>query len=313
MRFFQGLTIERRRTYNDILEIKYNGSSYIISTRLIEELLVSGERPVDVWLQGKGIVGSATCISHKQNVLFDTNVSKFSVTARSLYDAINSSDTGESRSNSGNNGTSINQHIKHRVEEAPPKRLSAPESVLINPDPEGTVGEIPFFCLGTYCPQHHREHNDPLSKDILRLKDQYNSTSDKQEVIKKYTNVMRNLLHTDNTFVICVMPNSCRGFNSSGLRDIARNLSLPPIIDGTGVLERIQELPAKHLGGLRDYQKEIESLRVNAPNIIRNRIVLLLDDVTTTGTSLRAGRDTLLKADAADVVCFALGKTYRDN
>ena len=109
------------------------------------------------------------------------------------------------------------------------------------------------------------------------------------------------------------MPNSCRGFNSSGLRDVARNLSLPPIIDGTSVLERIQELPAKHLGGLRNYQKEIESLRVSAPNIIRNRIVLLLDDVTTTGTSLRAGRDTLLKAHAADVVCFALGKTYRNN
>lgn len=279
----------------------------------MEEHLVSGETPVDVWLQGKRIVGSATYISHKQSVLFDTNVSKFTVTARSLYDAINSSDTGKSTSNSGNNDTSINQHTKHRVEGAPLKRLSAAEYVLINPDPEGTIGEIPIFCLGTYYPQHHREHNDPLSKDILRLKDQYSSISDKQEVIRKYTNVMRTLLHTDSTFVICVMPNSCRGSNSSGLRDIAKNLSLPPIIDGTGVLERIQELPAKHLGGPRNYQKEIDSLRVSARNIIRNRIVLLLDDVTTTGTSLRAGRDTLLKAHAADVVCFALGKTYRDN
>ena len=37
--------------------------------------------------------------------------------------------------------------------------------------------------------------------------------------------------------------------------------------------------------------------------------VLLLDDVTTTGNSLIACRDILLKNGADDVIMFALGKT----
>lgn len=282
----------------------------------MEELLVSGKKPVEVWIQGQGIVGSAKYVPHKQSVLFDTDFDKFTITTQKLYNAISSSDTDKNAVNNENEGTSIYQHTKQALEELSPlslERLAAAEYVLVNPNPEEIVEGNPIFCLGTYCPQYLREHNDPLSKDILTLKDQYCSNSDKQKVIKKFTKVMRTLLRSDNPYVICVMPNSCRGFNSSGLRDVAKNLSLPPIIDGTRVLERIQELPAKHLGGPRNYQKEIKSLQVSAPDIIQNRIVLLLDDVTTTGTSLQAGRDTLLEAHAADVVCFALGKTYRSN
>ena len=54
-------------------------------------------------------------------------------------------------------------------------------------------------------------------------------------------------------------------------------------------------------------------MQVIKPDIIKNRIVLLLDDVFTTGTSLWAGRKLLLNAGAEDVVLFALGKTYRIN
>ena len=124
---------------------------------------------------------------------------------------------------------------------------------------------------------------------------------------------MKSILHQEREYVICVMPNSSCGYNSSGLRDVAKNLCSPPIIDGTRVLERITALPPKHLGGPRNYQLERDSLHVSNPIIVKDRIVLLLDDVTTSGKSLQAGADVLVEAHAAGCVPFALGKTYRSN
>lgn len=45
---------------------------------------------------------------------------------------------------------------------------------------------------------------------------------------------------------------------------------------------------------------------------ITGEIVLLMDDITTTGNSLYACKDILLENGAETVEMFALGKTVRD-
>lgn len=95
----------------------------------------------------------------------------------------------------------------------------------------------------------------------------------------------------------------------SGIRTIAKNLCRPPIIDGTDVLSRAFEMPKKSIGGERDLQKEIRSLTMRNENIIKDQQVLLMDDITTTGTSLRARKYVLKRAGAKIVALLTLGET----
>ena len=82
-------------------------------------------------------------------------------------------------------------------------------------------------------------------------------------------------------------------------------------IDGTDVLLRAFEIPKKSIGGERDLQKEIRSLTIRNENIIKDQQVLLMDDITTTGTSLKAGKIVLKRAGAKIVALLAIGKTIK--
>jgi len=82
-------------------------------------------------------------------------------------------------------------------------------------------------------------------------------------------------------------------------------------IDGTDVLLRVFEIPKKSMGGERNLQKEIRSLTVRNENIIKGQQVLLMDDITTTGTSLKAGKIVLKRAGAKIVALLAIGKTIK--
>jgi len=57
------------------------------------------------------------------------------------------------------------------------------------------------------------------------------------------------------------------------------------------------------MGGERNLQKEIRSLTVRNENIIKGQQVLLMDDTTVTGTSLKAGR-IVLKRTGAKIVAL---------
>lgn len=51
------------------------------------------------------------------------------------------------------------------------------------------------------------------------------------------------------------------------------------------------------------------SLQLLAADEFRERVVVLMDDVVTTGTSFKVGREFLLGAGASVVHCIALGRT----
>ncbi len=65
----------------------------------------------------------------------------------------------------------------------------------------------------------------------------------------------------------------------------------------------------KSTGGKRDLTSEVESLTIVNESIVKDKQILLLDDVTTSGASLNAGKLRLEKAGAKLVVMFALGLT----
>ncbi len=166
-----------------------------------------------------------------------------------------------------------------------------------------TLQEI--FDLGGYHPWHdgHNPNFDEFSRLILDVKDQ------RKKGINYFTNRLRSILSDTEEYVICVIPTHAVGTAPSGVRTIAKQLCSHPVIDGTNVISRAFEMPKKTVGGSRDIQLEIKSLAVMNESIVRGRQALLLDDVTTTGTSLKAGKYLIEQAGAEIVALLALART----
>lgn len=165
--------------------------------------------------------------------------------------------------------------------------------------------------LGIYYPMSKIELHNRFSSRILIVKGHGKKETQKTwEIIEYFTNEIKKLLRDDIEFVICVVPSHNLGLQPSGIRAIAQKLCMPPIIDGTNVIERIKKMQEKHLGGERKLIDEKQSLSIVRPELIEKRPVLLIDDVTTTGISLRAAKELLIDEGARYVAAFALGKTY---
>jgi len=142
------------------------------------------------------------------------------------------------------------------------------------------------------------------SRRILDLK------QDRSSAIEYYSDKLNAKLTLDD-FVICVVPPSSASRNpSSGIHKVAKNLAKKGLrLDGTSVLVRTKSIQKKSYGGCRDLSVDLESIEVKDPDIIRGRKVLLLDDVTTTGNSLKANKTLLLQHKPLEVVTFALAQT----
>ena len=60
---------------------------------------------------------------------------------------------------------------------------------------------------------------------------------------------------------------------------------------------------------VKDYKIEMESLKINDKINVKNKNVVIFDDITTTGCSMVAAKTLLKEAGAKNVVCVALGRT----
>ena len=162
-----------------------------------------------------------------------------------------------------------------------------------------------IFNLGIYHPWDggHNPNFDEFSRVILDVKDQH------IKGINYCTNRLRSIISSTEEYVICVIPTHAVGTEPSGIRTIAKRLCSHSAIDGTDILSRVFEIPKKIVGESSDMQLEIKSLSVTDKSVVRGRQVLLLDDVTTTGTSLKAGKYLIEQAGAEIVVLLALART----
>lgn len=79
--------------------------------------------------------------------------------------------------------------------------------------------------------------------------------------------------------------------------------------NGGACLVRHTTVDKKATGGERSIEGHLGSIKVDKADRIKGEVVLLLDDITTSGNSLLACRRLLLKAGAKDVIMLALGKT----
>ncbi len=111
-------------------------------------------------------------------------------------------------------------------------------------------------------------------------------------------------------FAICVVPSHDPEKKSGALHTFSAKLCQgTEREDLSGMLVRHTKIPKLAAGGRRDKEVHLNSIKVIAPSKVTGRRILLIDDVTTTGGSLEACKELLLKAGAKSVQCLALSKT----
>lgn len=107
---------------------------------------------------------------------------------------------------------------------------------------------------------------------------------------------------------ICVVPSSNSGVKESGIGKLGEMLAGNGRKNKVYFLKRNKSIDKLATGGNRSMETHMESISTVLDMDIDNDIVLLMDDVTTTGNSLYACKEILLQNGAREVEMFALGK-----
>lgn len=92
------------------------------------------------------------------------------------------------------------------------------------------------------------------------------------------------------------------------MRTLARQLAEHGRIDATSCLVRHTTIRRITFGGPSTKRLHRETIRVENPELVSGRRVLLLDDIAKSGMSLVACREMLYEAGAATVQAMALGR-----
>ncbi|MGG7060153.1 phosphoribosyltransferase family protein [Clostridium nigeriense] len=149
-------------------------------------------------------------------------------------------------------------------------------------------------------------------KYILSLK------NNKKDGIEYYTNKLISILlykiKNINEFdVITYVPSSKKDKNNLGLEKVLKN-----ICDNYNHLEfkrclnRIESIEKLATGGNRNKEIHVKTIDINDSKEIKDKNIIIIDDVTSTGNSMIACKQKLKDAGANKVACLSLSKTYNN-
>ncbi len=177
--------------------------------------------------------------------------------------------------------------------------------------PETEFKELSDFAGGYYFCVYH-----PVSKkqfghrsDLIRhIKNKENPA------IEDMINRLKKNLTRKGQFTLVVVPSHNASINDSGIKRVAKGLCNGDWIDGTDCIKRKYIMPARHGISGRGYTneeiaKEKDSLSIENEELIKNKDILLFDDITTTRVSLVAAMQSLYPKHPRSIICLVLGKT----
>lgn len=109
-------------------------------------------------------------------------------------------------------------------------------------------------------------------------------------------------------YLFCLVPphkadttNKTAIYYMSRFSKLIRDFFSKDVIIRTKTIEKLSG------GGNRDLEVHLNSMKINEN--VKNKKVVVIDDVTTTGNSLEAAKKLLLEAGAKEVILFAFAKT----
>ena len=183
----------------------------------------------------------------------------------------------------------------------------------------GSEQEI-YVVAGEYHPYRVWGFKNPkfneASGRMLDLKDEKDR---KHPVAIRYfgqfvANALRDHIHRKSPILVGIVPGHKMDSLSPGLRAIVSNHVRPAfnIVNKRNPLRRHTDTKKRANGGDRSAANIFDTVEVVEGIITPGSTVVLLDDVTTTGTSLKACAELLKRAGAERVLCIALMNTVHD-
>lgn len=166
-----------------------------------------------------------------------------------------------------------------------------------------------IFYLGVYQPLTGECEGDfdftEYTSRILNLK------NCKLSVIEDFADCISSNLENDFDCIVVVPPHH-KGKDNSGIKILAQEIAHNnKLIDATSCLSRTQSIDRLSAGGDRSLETHLQSINVINREVVKGKKMLILDDVSTTGNSLKACQNLLESAGANSVKCLVLGKTTR--
>lgn len=176
--------------------------------------------------------------------------------------------------------------------------------VFYNKKWNGTGEIIVYSNYHKYWLDKDRKIKNPLfdvySGKILDLKD------GKESAIQYFYNILNEEICDGVT--ICVVPSSDSNKRVTGIGRLGEMLAKNKRINKVYFLRREQSISKLANGGNRSKRLHMQTISTIHDVDITGAIVLLMDDVTTTGNSLYACKEILIAHGAREVEMFALGK-----
>ncbi len=126
----------------------------------------------------------------------------------------------------------------------------------------------------------------------------------------------KNILPIDNPAETLIIPiplspgrMKARGYNQTELIGLSLSDKMSIKISAD-VLYKIKETPSQV--EIKDRNKRLKNIlgafEVKNPEIVENKTVILIDDITTTGATLNEAREVLQKAGAKKIICLVVAK-----
>jgi hypothetical protein len=183
---------------------------------------------------------------------------------------------------------------------------------------EPGTDEFGYYYLGIYHPFRIRNNRggkrviknpkfDLFSKMVLNLKAGYYSG------VIHFQDRLKSIIDAEADISVAIVPAHDNRL-ATGIRRVAHSLlENNNYTDATECLDRFASLPKLSNGGKRGIKRHLRSIHVINQVLIVDKVVLLLDDVSTTGASFAACERLLLEAGAKSVLCLAIAKTALDN
>lgn len=143
---------------------------------------------------------------------------------------------------------------------------------------------------------------------ILDLKE--NSVNAIDKFYKNLISIFDHFENIDKIF-FCAIPSHASFAEPSAMHIIAQKLSVHynrP--DYSEALQRYKTIPKLSDGGVRNIGVHINSIKINPNYNIKNKNIILMDDITTSGSSMAASAQILKIAGASKVYCLALSHKF---
>lgn len=134
--------------------------------------------------------------------------------------------------------------------------------------------------------------------------------------INFFSEYLNNLIDDDydENLVICCVPSSKANNFMSGVHNVINEVCKKrKFINGYDFLIRTEDVKKKHLqSGIRTKEKDIETIQIKKSNLFKEKKVLLIDDILTSGNSIYVCRDKIKVEEPLDISLFVFGITKND-